>query len=34
MLLVTEIEDKDFMKKLILAMHEELPDTKKVVSKG
>lgn len=33
MLLVTEIEDKDFMKKLILAMYEELPDTKKGVSK-
>lgn len=32
MLLVTEIENKDFLKKLILAMYEELPDPKKGMS--
>lgn len=29
MLLVTEVEDKDFLRELILAMYGELPETKK-----
>lgn len=29
MLLVTELEDRDFLRKLVLAMYEELPETTK-----
>lgn len=29
MLLVTEIEDKNFLRELILAMYEELPEKKR-----
>lgn len=34
MLLVTEMENKDFLQKLILAMYEEIPQTKKKSKKG
>lgn len=34
MLLVTEIEDKDLLRDLLLAMYEELPETKKKAKKS